>query len=189
MKPIAGAAAAFALAVTLSLAATQARAQPASGEDLTDRVISWPVPSAYRVDGVRNKPPVRSDKDVQGGKALRVEVPGKAANAWAVAVAVPIRKAVKSGDKLILAFWARLEKGENGATSTTLPYNAVQMSSAPYTALFAGPATIDSTWKLHQIEGRANANYPADTLNVSIQLATAKQTVDVGPVFVFDMGQ
>lgn len=177
---------AAALVLSACLVAVPAAAQD---DDIVNKIISVPVPSAYRVDGLREKPKVRSDSEVQGGKALRVEVPGKAANPWAIAVAVPIKKPVKAGDKLVLAFWARLEQGENGATSTTLPYNAVQLASAPYTALFGGPVTIDSKWKLQQVEGRANADHAADTLNVSIHLATAKQTVDIGPVFVLDMGQ
>lgn len=181
-------AAALALAVPLAWGALPAAAQQ-SDEDLLNRIISIPSPGAYRVDGLREKPKVRSDPKVQGGKALRVEVPGKGANAWAVSVSVPIKKPVKAGDKLVLALWARLEKGENGATSTTLPSNAVQVSKAPYTAVFGGPITIDGTWKLQQIEGKANADYAADTLNVSIHLATAKQVVDIGPVFVLDMGK
>jgi hypothetical protein len=178
--------AALVLAAPLALLSTPAAGQQ---EDPLDKVINNPLPANFRVDGLRDKPKVRSDPNVQWNKALRVEVPGKAPNAWAIAVAVPIKKAVKAGDKLVLAFWARLEKGENGATSTTLPYNAVQMGSAPYTALFSGPITIDSTWKLQQVEGRAAADYPADTLNATIHLATAKQVVDIGPVFVLDMGQ
>ena len=124
------------LAITAPASAQQAE------DDIFKKLINVPHPNAYRVDGLRDKPKPRSDQNVQGGKALRVDVPGKAANAWAVSVAVPVNKPVKAGDKLVLAIWARLERGENGATSTTLPYNAVQMSKAPYTALFTGPLTI-----------------------------------------------
>jgi hypothetical protein len=181
-------AAALAAAVPLSTGVAPAAAQQAE-DDIVNRIISLPVPTAYRVDGLRDKPKVRSDPKVQGGKALRVEVPGKAPNAWAVAVAVPVNKPVKAGDKLVLAYWARLEKGENGATSTTLPYNAVQLAASPYTPLFTGPITIDSEWKLQQVEGKSNRDYQAGMLNVSIHLATAKQIVDIGPVFLLNMGQ
>jgi hypothetical protein len=39
------------------------------------------------------------------------------------------------------------------------------------------------------VKGKADKDYPAGALNVSLHLATAKQTVDLGPVFVLDMGQ
>ena len=180
---------AAALMLGASLAITAPAAAQQAEDDIFKKLINVPHPNAYRVDGLRDKPKPRSDQNVQGGKALRVDVPGKAANAWAVSVAVPVNKPVKAGDKLVLAIWARLEKGENGATSTTLPYNAVQMSKATYTALFTGPLTIGPEWKLQEIQGKANADYPADALNVSIHLATAKQVVDIGPIFLLNMGQ
>lgn len=178
-----------ALSATIMLAAPPAWGQQSGADDIANKIISVPVPSAYRVDGIQPKPSVRSDPKVQGGRALRVSVPGKAANPWAVALSVPINKPVKAGDKLILAFWARLEMGEDGATSATLPYNAIQLAHDPYTALFSGPITIGPEWKLQEVEGKANANYAAGDLNVSVHLATAKQVVDFGPVFVLDMGQ
>ena len=63
---------------------------------------------------------MRNDASVQGGKALRVQVPGRNAQAWTTAVSVPINRAIHSGDNLVLAFWARLEQGDNGAT-TAIP--------------------------------------------------------------------
>lgn len=170
-------------------AAGQQRQQQPAADDIASRIISVPAPSRYRVDGVRTGARIRSDNRVQGGQALRVPVPGRSDQAWATSVAVPITQPVRRGDTLVLAFWARLEHGEDGAASTTLPYNAVQMAGAPYTALLSGPVTIDGEWKLHELRGRADRDYPADALNVSIHLATARQIVDIGPVFVLNMGQ
>ena len=172
------------------LAATAAQAQQQPEDDLASRIISVPVPDQYRVDGVRSgSARVRTDSSVQFGKALRVPVPGRNEQAWTVAVAVPIIQPVQAGDNLVLAFWARLQEGENGATSTELPYNSVQLASAPYTALFFGPATIGPQWQIHEIRGRADRDYAAGALNVSLHLATGRQTVDIGPVFVLNMGQ
>jgi hypothetical protein len=161
----------------------------AAADDITRRIISNPNPQSYRLDGVRSGGGVRRDPGVQGGKALRVPVSGRSEQAWSVSVAVPITRAVKAGDNLVLAFWARLERGEDGAASSVLPYNAVQMAGAPYTALFTGPVTIGPEWRMHEIRGRANRDYAAGELNVSIHLATARQIVDIGPVFVLNMDQ
>ena len=158
-------------------------------DDLASKIISIPNPNAYRVDGVRSGARVRQDSTVQFGRSLRVPVSGRNAQAWTVAVAVPINRAVAAGDNLILAFWARLEEGENGATSAELPYNSVQLASAPYTALFHGGVTITPRWQLFQVRGRADRDYAAGTLNVSLHLATGRQTIDIGPVIVLDMGQ
>lgn len=142
-------------------------------------------PSAPQVNGASGR--LRDDAAVQGGKALRVAVRGKGANPWDVAVETALTKPVKAGDQILFAFWARLEKGEGGAT--TLPFNGVQLSSAPYTTLFAGPAEVTSEWKLHEVRGKADADHAAGTLKASIHLATAAQTVDFGPIFVVNLGQ
>lgn len=175
----------YAAALLLALPAVA----PAQSDDILNKVINLPPPTAWRIDGLRSKPPVRKDPAVQGEKALRVEVPGKGAHPWDVSAANPIQKPVKAGDNLILAFWARLEKGENGATTATLPSNQIQLASAPYTPLFSAPVTIGPEWKMYEVKGKADRDYAGGTLNVSLHLATGKQTVDLGPVFVLNMGQ
>jgi hypothetical protein len=179
-----------ALAAVAALAATPQilRAQD-SADDLVNKMINRPPVTAWHLDGVSGKPNVRNDPAVQYGKAVRVDVPGKGEHPWSIAASNPIDKPVKAGDNLILAFWARLEKGENGATTATLPYNAIQMSHDPYTAVFTAPATIGPEWKMVEIRGKADHAYAGGQLNVSIHLATGKQIVDLGPVFVLDMGQ
>jgi hypothetical protein len=144
-------------------------------------------PGAPQVQGASGR--LRDDAAVQGGKALRVVVRGKGANPWDVAVETALTKPVKAGDQLLFAFWARLEKGEGGATTTTLPYNAVQVSAAPYTTLFTGPAEIGPEWKMDEVRGKADADHAAGTLKATIHLATAAQTVDLGPIFVVNLGQ
>jgi hypothetical protein len=177
------AAAAAVLIATSSAAAAEPRA-----DDILNKVINLPPPTAWRIDGVRDKPPVRKDESVQGGQALRVHVSGKGSNPWAVSASNPIEKPVKAGDVLILAFWARLEKGENGATAVVLPSNQVQLAAPPYTPVFGGPVTIGPEWKMYELKGKADKDHAGGTLNVSLHLATGKQTIDLGPVFVLNMG-
>lgn len=172
-------------AVLALFAATTAAAHQA--DDIMSKIINTPPPAAHRVDGTKGS--VRNDETVQGGKALRIAVPRKSERAWEVGVANPIQKPVKAGDNLVLAFWAKLVKGENGATSASLPYNAVQLAADPYTPLFNQSVTIGPEWKLYEVRGKADKDYPADALNVAIHLATGKQTIDLGPIFVLNMGQ
>jgi hypothetical protein len=153
--------------------------------DLAKQIIN--DPTNPQVAGA--KAALRDDPKVQGGKALRIEIRGKGANPWDASVGGPIAKPVKAGDKLILAFWARLEKGENGAATSTLPYNAIQLAAAPYSTIVGGSNEIGPDWKLQQVAGKADRDYPAGALKVTIQLATAKQTIDVGPIIVLDTGQ
>jgi hypothetical protein len=156
---------------------------PAVAQDLN--IIN--DPGAPTVNGGSSR--LRDDASVLGGKGLRVVVRSKGANPWDVAVETALTKPVKAGDQLLFAFWARLEKGESGATTSTLPYNGVQLSAAPYTTLFSGSTELTSEWKLHEVRGKVDADHAAGTLKASIHLAAAAQTVDLGPIFVVNLGQ
>jgi hypothetical protein len=184
-----GTACALWLSILVPLVAATAPAAAQETGGVEDKIINAPSVRSYSVMGLRAAPKPRKDASVQAGEALRIVVPAKSERAWEISASTPIQKPVKAGDELVLAFWARLEKGENGATTATLPFNAVQLSSAPYTPLFSGAVEIGPEWKMHELRGKADKDYAAGTLNVSIHLASAKQTVDLGPAFVLDMGQ
>jgi hypothetical protein len=151
---------------------------------LANKIIN--DPGAPSVNGARVS--LVADAKVMGGKALRVLVPGKGKNVWDVSVASPLKRPVKAGDTLLLVFPARLEKGENGAATTSLPWNAVSLTSPPWTGVLGGPADIGPEWKIIEIKGKADKDYAAGSLAVGIQLATARQTVDLGPIVVLDLG-
>ena len=169
-------------AMCLAAAPSSAMAQ---ADDIASKIIN--DPSAPEVVGAKSS--VRSDSKVQGGKALRIVIAAKGKNNWDAFASSPIKKPVKAGDNLMLAFWARLEKGEGGATTSALSFAGVQVSSPPYASVFNETVQIGPEWKLHQLKGKADRDYAAGTLGVSIHLANAKQTVDLGPLFVLDMGQ
>lgn len=170
------------IAAGLAVAALPLAPVPAQGEL---NVIN--DPAELRVMGARAK--LRDDPVVQGGKALRIEVRRKGANPWDSAVESPIVQPVKAGDSLVFAFWARLEEGEGGASTGTLPYNAVQVSAAPYTTLFSAPVEVGPEWKLHEVRGKADADHSSGTLKATIHLASSAQTVDLGPLIVVNLGQ
>jgi hypothetical protein len=168
------------LGILLAFAPVAALAQDAAQQIVND-------PGAPDVSGARAS--LVDDAKVQGGKALRVAVPKKGANPWDSTVGGAIKKPIARGDHLVLLFSARLEKGENGATSATLPYNAIQLNAAPYSTIMQGPAQIGPDWKDFEVDGVSDANYRPGDIKVTIQLATAKQTVDFGPIVVLDKGK
>jgi hypothetical protein len=170
----------WAAALLVALSPSAAAAQNPS--DIAKQIVN--DPSNPQVDGA--KASLRDDPKVQGGKALRIVIAKKGEHPWDASVGGPITKPVKAGDTLVLAFWARLEKGDNGATTATLPYDAIQLAAEPYSTIVSGSNQIGPDWKLLQVTGKADKDYPANALKVSIQLATGKQTVDFGPIVVLD---
>ncbi len=166
-------------------AALLAAAPAAAQDDISKQVINVPSPAAFTIYGLPEKPKVRKDPAVQGGQALRVAVPGKGATPYAVGLSAPVTKAVKKGDKLVLAFWARFDKAEGASVS--IANAAVQLATAPYTAAFGKSVDIGPDWKLYSVEGVADRDYAAGELAVAMHLATGKQVIDLGPIFLLDL--
>lgn len=174
------------LAITAACLLAIAPLSTATAQDYSKSAINDPSPTALGLYGAQST--IVDDNGVPGGKAFRVTVAGKGANNWDAAVLTGIKQPVKAGEELVFAFWAKLVSAENGATSLTLPWNNVSLSSAPWTGLFGGAVTIGTGWKLYEVRGRADKDYPAGALGASIQVATGKQVIDFGPVYVAKAG-
>ena len=153
--------------------------------DLASKIAN--DPSNPQVTGAKVR--LVGDPLAQGGKALRVTVARKGTNNWDSVVESPLTKPVRAGDRLVLAFEARLQQSPDGATSAAVPYTAIQMVAAPYSAVASGPVTVGPEWKQHRVEGRSDKDYPAGALKASIQVGNAKQQIDFGPIVVLNMGQ
>ena len=158
----------------------------ASAQDYSASALNSPDPASLGAYGAQTS--VIDDPKVVGGKAFRVAVPTKGANPWDAAVLSQVKQPVKAGDELVLAFWARLVSGENGATSAVLPSASVAVSSPPWTGLFGQAVTVGPDWKLIEVRGRADKDYAGGTLNAGVQVGNAKQTIDFGPLYVAKVG-
>jgi hypothetical protein len=172
------------LALACALVAVPIGAAVAQNDDIMSKIIN--KPGSVSVNGA--KPKSRTDSGVQGGKAIRVNVT-KGKDLWSTSLNSAIDKPVKAGDNIVLAFWARLETGPEGATTSTIQNAAVQLNSAPWTAVAHGQPTIGPDWKLHEVKGKADKDYKPGELGATIQLGDADRTIDFGPLFVLDLGQ
>jgi hypothetical protein len=156
-----------------------------SAAELASKIIN--DPGNPNVNGARAK--LVDDPNVQGGKALQVIVSKKGVHDWDSSVDTTIKKPIKAGDHLILAFQAKLVSIDGGGATATLPYNAVQMNGAPYTTVISGSATVGPEWSLQKIEGTAAKDFAPGDIKTTMQLGNARQTIELGPVMLFDMGQ
>lgn len=182
------------IAILLGLATPAVVAVPgmaqdaASDEALADKVVNNPTPGSFQVYGLTPAPKVVKDAKVQGGKALRIPVTGSG-EPWAIGVNVPLIKPIKAGDQIIIAFYARLNKGDGGATSAKISSAQLQLATAPYTALFGKGFDVTPEWQFLQVAGKADKDYPAGALNAAFHVNTGKHVLEMGPVAVFNMGQ
>ena len=121
---------------------------------------------------------------IPGGHAFRVKIT-KGVNPWDVQASSSIQGAINEGDVIMLLYYARAaEPAENGSSLTA----RVQLSGAPYTSALDMTSQITGEWKSYCAHRVASASLPEKQSNVSIHLATAKQVIELGPVFVFNFG-
>jgi hypothetical protein len=160
---------------------------PAQAQDnIEDKIINVPAPAAFTVYGLGSTPKARKDDSVQGGQALRIAVPGKSDQPYSIGVVSPITKPVKKGDQLVLAFWGRKVKGD--APTAKVANLQVSLAKEPYSTVFRGEADVGPEWKMFDVKGTADRDYAAGEIVATLHLATGNHTIDIGPVFLLNMG-
>ncbi|WP_371395921.1 endo-1,4-beta-xylanase [Fretibacter rubidus] len=150
-------------------------------------MIRHPGPEAWVIYGTKAKPKIKSVDDVPGGEAMRVKIKKAAANPWDIGVNANSQLAVKKGDVVLASFWARASKLPDGAAETRLPY-ALQMATDPYTQFKNDTAVVNATWNQYFIYAPMPDDYSKGGMGVAIQLATDKQEIELGPVYIMNMG-
>lgn len=178
----------FAAAAALMLTAAPA---PVAGMvqdgDIVDRIINSPPVESWQVLGVSRAPRPQRSEGVLGDRAIRVSA-RRADQPWAVAGQMSIRGEIKRGDTILLAVWARLETPPPGRQTSSLPLR-VQQGAAPYAAIAQDTGEIGPEWKMVYASGVAQQDFAGGETNVSVHLATADHTVDLGPALVLNFGQ
>jgi len=154
----------------------------ADGQTAAAPVILNEPSANWSVFGAGQTHKGRKDASVQGGGAIRVTIAAKPANPWDVGASSTIKGAIAKGDKLVLAFWARLVEGGNGGRTQIA--GSIQQAEAPYSPVIGGSVELTAEWKLVHIQGIAANDYTAGTANIALTLGTAAHTIDLGPVFV-----
>jgi hypothetical protein len=85
---------------------------------------------------------------------------------------------------IMLMYYARAaEPAEDGSSLTA----RIQATGPPWTATMDTTSKITGDWKSYCAHCVASATLPKSS--VSIHLATAKQVIELGPVFVFNFGK
>lgn len=174
-------------AVAGALMLTASPSQARQDGDILQYLINNPPVESWQVVGVSRQPRPRSAEGVLGDRAIRVAA-RRADQPWSTAARMPVRGEIKQGDTILLAVWARLATPPQGQQTSRLPLR-VEQTAAPYTAIAEDAADIGPEWKMIYASGVAAQDHAADSTAVSVHLATADQTVELGPALVFNFGQ
>jgi hypothetical protein len=154
-------------------------------EDIWSRTINNESNGTWNVLPDRPKPKYFEVKGIPGERAFRIKAT-KGVNPWDVQASSPIQGAINEGDVIMLMYYARAAEPAEGGSKLAA---RVQLGSAPYTSVLEMTSAISEEWKNYCAHRVATATLPEKKSTVSIHLATAKQVIELGPVFVFNFGK
>jgi len=129
---------------------------------------------------------VIADGDKLGGKALEVQVTKPTENDWDVGLVTPLTGAIKAGDHVTFALWAKLKAADPG-TQMDIPL-IVEKTAAPETPIIEGKVTLTAHWQWVRFDTVVTADHPAGTLEAELQIGNAAKIVDVGAPLFIDQG-
>lgn len=124
------------------------------------------------------------DKGAPDGTATEVKVSRKGKNPWDSGLSGAVAGEIKKGDTVVMSYWAKTMNGEGIISNAGL-----QQNSAPYTAMAMEPASVGTDWQQYFVSAKAERDYAPSEAGYTIQVAGAKQTLRIGPVFVLNLGQ
>jgi hypothetical protein len=179
----------FALALVLALAAAPVAAEtidPLQSETLIKKVINEPG-TAYTFYGGGMTQKRMKDPDLPGGAFVRVDVSQKGAHPFDAGGGYPINKPIKAGDVIFFAIYARAPNLKDGETAS-MPGLGVCQDGAPYTSIATEDKKITNRWGVYYISAKAASAWKRGESHIALQLAADKQVIDLGPVFVLDLG-
>lgn len=186
MKLVATIAAVVALAISATPSSAQDTAAPSSRPSILDKAVNAVHVNGFSVYGTGQTHSI-IEAGVQGGHALRVDIAAAGANPWDIGAGSPTTKPVRAGDVLLLAVWLRAERLPDGESAARVNIR-LQGADAPYAEIGSSDVLVGAEWKMYFAQAVAARDFPAGTAAATIQLASASQTIDLGPVFILDFG-
>jgi hypothetical protein len=177
------------LLATLVLAASLiGGAQALAQDDILSKAITDPAKDHWSIQGKEQKTTVAKSDAVPGGAAFRIRVDRAGPNPWDVSAQGSVAGAIRKGDVVLLGFWARSDKAPDPATPSKVNVR-LQQNAAPYPAVAEiSGLQLSPEWKMYYVSGKSPLDLDAGRGGVAIHLATARQTIELGPYTVLNLG-
>ncbi|MBF7072114.1 hypothetical protein ISG33_01700 [Glaciecola sp. MH2013] len=146
-----------------------------------------PYADSLQIFGDDIKASYNKESDAMGGVALEIETK-RGKNPWDAGVFNVAGAEIKKGDVIYMAFFAKALELPKGKESALIKNVGVQKGTEPYTTVIGKDFSLSQQWQSFALAGVANDSYKANEAQLSMQIATAKQKIAIGPVFVFNLG-
>jgi hypothetical protein len=126
----------------------------------------------------------RQAADIPGGGAARVfDMKSRADFPYRAAATIPLLADIKSGDQVTVGFYARVISTERSDGKGIVGVR-FQENVAPYGGFGDSNVLIGSEWEWHEVTARADRRIRKADAIVTLQLAGAKQKIEIGQTVV-----
>lgn len=149
--------------------------------------MTAPFADTLQTFGNVKKAKINNESDALGGVALEIET-NNGKNPWDMGIYNTVGVPVNKGDTIYMVFFAKALSLPNGKSSALIKSVGVQKGTAPYTPIVAKDFNLNEEWQTFGLAGIAESSFGVSETQVSMQIATGKQKLAFGPVFVFNLG-
>lgn len=143
---------------------------------------TWKIRGRFQINRLR------ADEGIPAGKMRRVEVKKQGPKPFNVVAIGDVDGGISKGDTIFIALWARAHELFDGSATGQLSAIVLERGSPNYARVARGSTTVGTDWKLYFVSGTADRDFAPGSTHISIHLAGVKQTIDLGPWFVFNLG-
>lgn len=153
-------------------------------EQVPGDLINDPTRIDWASYGANYETSGRQAADIPGGGAARVfDITARGANPYDVAANVPLLADIKAGDQVTVGFYARVASTER-ADGKGLIGVRFQENAAPYGGFGDTNVLVGKDWEWHEVTARADKRIRKADAIVALQLAGAKQRIEIGQAIV-----
>gem|GEM_PF-149852 len=150
---------------------------------LPGKLINDPTSIGWDVYGTgASAKPVRG-AEIPGGAALQITVAAKGANVYDAGLNIPLSQGFTKGQAYVISFQARTLSADTADGNGTISLR-FQQNAAPYPGFGDSVRTIGKNWHLYEVSGIADRTVPPGQAVVGLQLAGARQVIQIGQAVV-----
>jgi hypothetical protein len=142
--------------------------------------LDWPIFGP----GVASKP-IKDPAIPGGGGAIQISSPKKSANIYDIGANAPVSTAIKPGQKIVVAFYARTISADTPDGKAKIGLR-IQQNAEPYPGFGDTVIDLGSGWQLYEATATSNIAIAKGLAVVNFQLSGAKQTVQIGQTIIVE---
>lgn len=150
-------------------------------------MIRYPGAISYEFYGNVSKAKTIKDNSIAGGEAVKVKISGVGTDPWSAGANVPTQLATKKGDVLAAIVYARASELPEGQVRAVMPIH-IQQQGGSYKQYGSAQANLTKEWGRFVVYGALDQDFKDGEVGAALHLATGKQVIELGPVYIMNMG-